>query len=166
MEPVQIGDLFDEFADDVSCFLAYYTHCEDVDDMVQETFIKAMKGLAKFEGRSNPKTWLLQIARNVAHDHYRKMEKQQKFLSIDQFDNLVSKDPSPESVIESHDLMTLFMNVLQQIKPEYREVILYRTILQMNSEETAKLLGWSSNRVRVNFHRGIKAVRGLSNGLL
>ncbi len=45
---------------------------EAAEDLVQETFIAALKGAEKFEGRSNPRTWLFGILNNKINDHFRK----------------------------------------------------------------------------------------------
>lgn len=161
----EIAHLFDEFADDVYSFLVYYTGTQDVDDLVQETFIKAMRGIDKFEGRSNSKTWLLQIARNVAVDHYRR-NKKHSFVSDDYLRDMDSGEKTPEELAELRDSHKIMFQLLSQLKPMYREVILYRTVMDMTVEETARLLNWPASRVRVTFHRAIKAVRGLSNGVL
>ncbi len=42
------------------------------EDLVQETFIAALRGADKFEGRSNPRTWLFGILNNKINDHFRK----------------------------------------------------------------------------------------------
>ena len=156
----QIAHLFDEFADDVYSFLVYYTGTQDVDDLVQETFIKAMRGIDKFEGRSNPITWLLQIARNAAVDHYRR-NKKHSFVSDDCLRDMASGEKTPEELVELRDSHNVLLQLLSQLKPVYREVILYRTVMDMTVEETARALNWSVGRVRVTFHRAIKAVRGV-----
>jgi RNA polymerase sigma-70 factor (ECF subfamily) len=47
------------------------TRKEDVEDLAQETYIRALKGLDMFEGRSSFKTWLFSIATNLTKDHYK-----------------------------------------------------------------------------------------------
>ncbi|GEO25906.1 ECF RNA polymerase sigma factor SigM [Alicyclobacillus acidoterrestris] len=160
-----IARLFDEFADDIYSFLVYYTGTRDVDDLVQETFIKALRGLSKFEGRSSPKTWLLHIAKNVAVDHYRK-SRRHEFVADDLLRDVDSGQRTPEELAELKDSRDSILQLLSQLKPIYREVILCRTVMDMTVEETARALNCSGNRVRVIFHRAIKAARGLSNEVL
>ena len=45
---------------------------ETAEDLVQETFLAAVQGFAKFESKREPKTWLISILRNKIADHYRK----------------------------------------------------------------------------------------------
>jgi RNA polymerase sigma-70 factor, ECF subfamily len=66
-----IEQLFIKYNSYIYHFFVYYTQSTDVDDLVQECFMKALKGIHKFEGKSDPKTWLVSIARRVAIDHHR-----------------------------------------------------------------------------------------------
>jgi RNA polymerase sigma-70 factor (ECF subfamily) len=77
----KIEKWFLEYGSDVNHFLVYYLGQNNVEDLVQDVFIKALKGLPNFEGRAGPKTWLFAIARNVAIDFERK-KKISSLLSI------------------------------------------------------------------------------------
>ncbi|MFA7327306.1 MAG: RNA polymerase sigma factor [Candidatus Kapaibacterium sp.] len=46
---------------------------ETAEDLVQETFLAAINSFEKFEGKSEPKTWLLSILKNKIADHFRKV---------------------------------------------------------------------------------------------
>lgn len=62
-----------EYTDDMLSWAFHKTgHSEVAEDVVQDTFLSAFKNLDKFEGRSQPKTWLFSILRNKIIDHYRK----------------------------------------------------------------------------------------------
>jgi RNA polymerase sigma-70 factor, ECF subfamily len=56
---------------DVQRLLAHLAGPSEADDLTQETFLRAMRGLPGFAGRSSARTWLLSIARRVAVDHVR-----------------------------------------------------------------------------------------------
>lgn len=68
----QIEQWFMEYSNDLYHFLVYYTGKHDVDDLVQEVFIKALHNLHHFKGASSPKTWLISIARHLVIDLQRK----------------------------------------------------------------------------------------------
>jgi RNA polymerase sigma-70 factor (ECF subfamily) len=55
-----------------SCALHKTSNKETAEDLVQETFLVAVKSFEKFKGDSNPKTWLFSILNNKISDHYRK----------------------------------------------------------------------------------------------
>ena len=63
--PYSIELLYQEYYDDIYHYvlMMHYNH-DDIEDIVQNTFIKAIKGIGHFRGDSNVKTWLFTIARN------------------------------------------------------------------------------------------------------
>lgn len=158
LEHVTIEELFHLYADDVNHFLSYYTNQYDVEDLVQETFLKALKGLRHFKGNASYKTWLITIARNVAHDHARK-QKNKTWVSSDYYEGLSSLERLPEEIVEIHDTYHQLLVALGDVKPTYREIILLRTVMDFSLKEIAEVYGWTTNRVRVILHRGLKDVR-------
>jgi RNA polymerase sigma-70 factor, ECF subfamily len=158
LEDVTIEELFHLYADDVNHFLTYYTNQYDVEDLVQETFLKALKGLRSYKGNASYKTWLFTIARNVAHDYARK-QKHKTWVSDDFYQGLPSQERLPEEMAELSDTYNQLLSALNDIKPKYREIILLRTVMDLSLKEIAEVFGWTTNRVRVMLHRGLKDVR-------
>ncbi|MFC0472450.1 sigma-70 family RNA polymerase sigma factor [Halalkalibacter kiskunsagensis] len=68
----KISDWFYQYSNDIYHYLLYRFGSTDVEDLVQEVFIRAMMGYDSFRSDSSPKTWLFTIARNVAIDENRK----------------------------------------------------------------------------------------------
>lgn len=150
----------DLYADEIYSFLVYIV--KDVElakDLTQETFVRAMKGLEKFRAEANPKTWLFAIARNVALSHMRKWRREVHVRDESFFERLVSSHESPEEAVIRRDIGMKLLDVLYNLKPSYREVIVCREIMGMSSEETASVLGCTVNRVRVTLHRALKAAQ-------
>ncbi|MEK5523117.1 RNA polymerase sigma factor [Heyndrickxia sp. FSL W8-0423] len=67
-----IEELFQKYEQDITSYLIYYTGSADVEDLVQDTFLLAMKNLSNFKENSHPKTWLISIARNIVIDKFRR----------------------------------------------------------------------------------------------
>ncbi|ANF51141.1 hypothetical protein A0O34_11720 [Chryseobacterium glaciei] len=62
----------DEFSDFLFAFAVKRVNCrEDAEDIIQETFLSAYKGLKQFEGKASVKTWLTSILKNKIIDYYR-----------------------------------------------------------------------------------------------
>lgn len=70
----QFQQLYQDYEGFIRASLYWVGPPNEVDDLVQETFIKAWRGWEKFEGRSQAKTWLYRIAMNVAKDSLRKKD--------------------------------------------------------------------------------------------
>jgi RNA polymerase sigma-70 factor (ECF subfamily) len=67
-----IEQWFYDYEKDITSFLIYFTGTNEVEDLVQDTFVIALRKLPMFKGNSQPKTWLISIARNLVIDRYRK----------------------------------------------------------------------------------------------
>lgn len=152
-----IEEWFRLYSDDVYNFLIYYTRSTDVDDMVQEVFIKAMRNHQSFKGESNPKTWLFTIARHVAIDSFRKKKRdkeRQESLDLD-----VKNEVGPEQIYELSEEKHYVYKAVNSLKDTYRDVVILRGIKEFSVIETAKILGWSQVKVRVTYHRALKMLR-------
>jgi RNA polymerase sigma-70 factor, ECF subfamily len=152
----KIEKWFLEYGSDVNHFLVYYLGQNNVEDLVQDVFIKALKGLPNFEGRAGPKTWLFAIARNVAIDFERK-KKISRLLSI----RLMKEwkyDPTQDEFSLREDLENVY-RIVRKLKRNFKEVIFYRIFEDFYVAETAEILGWTTTRVNVTLHRAIKIVR-------
>jgi RNA polymerase sigma-70 factor (TIGR02943 family) len=84
-----IAELFTNFSD----YLYNYaiTRVNDThvaEDLVQETFISALKGYDSFQSKSKESTWLIAILKNKIIDHYRKKSKQYFLHSLDEMQNI------------------------------------------------------------------------------
>jgi RNA polymerase sigma-70 factor (ECF subfamily) len=74
--------------DHVWRFCAYLGRGYDVDDLVQETYARALRALPRFEGRSSPRVWLLSIARRVCADAIRHAQRRRAIDSWSRRDRL------------------------------------------------------------------------------
>ncbi|MED1782786.1 RNA polymerase sigma factor [Brevibacillus fortis] len=151
----RIEQWFLTYSQDVYRFLVYYTGRTDIDDLVQETFIRALKAMQE-TAVENPKTWLFAIARNVAIDERRKT-KLISWLPDIFLQHLVSHDKTPEESLELSENKRLLYEMINQLKRSYRDVLILRGIKGLSSKETAEVLGWSEAKVNLTMHRAMKA---------
>lgn len=160
-----IMDWFHEYSDDIFNFLIYYTGRKDVEDMVQEVFIRALKRLTTFNERSNPKTWLFSIARNIAIDEMRKQkkEKEKQQRLVRSFDRIHVQ--SPEEAVRADETNNEIYGAIQTLKQNYRDVLILKGIKELSVKETADILQWSENKVNVTYHRALKALEKKVGGL-
>ncbi|WP_429843995.1 RNA polymerase sigma factor [Brevibacillus sp. FIR094] len=87
---------YQQYGHDIYNYLAYFTGRRDVEDLVQEVFMKALRALSSYEGRAQPKTWLLTIARHAAID-YRRKQKMMDWFPENVLRLLTSKERTPEN---------------------------------------------------------------------
>jgi RNA polymerase sigma-70 factor (ECF subfamily) len=154
-----ITDWFKEYHDDIFNFLIYYTGSLDVEDLVQEVFIKAVRNIHKFKGNSNPRTWLISIARNVAIDDVRKRKKEEiKRNRFKQFNGLKKLQDSPEELLGLSETKAELYTTMKTLKQTYYDVLIFRGIKELSVYETAQALNWSENKVKLTYHRALKAL--------
>lgn len=153
-----IEQWFLRYGDDIYKFLVYYTGNRDVEDLVQDVFLKALKSLGTFEGRSQPKTWLLTIARHTAIDHARK-QRLRNWLPDKWLNTLQSEERTPEELLNLQEEQKGLYQAIRQVKPAFREVLILRGLKGLSPKETAEILNWTENKVNVTFHRALKSVK-------
>ncbi|WLD93259.1 RNA polymerase sigma factor [Alkalihalobacillus sp. AL-G] len=154
-----ISQWFYLYGNDVYRYLVYFTGSSDVEDLVQEVFIKALKSLNTFKNHSSPKTWLFTIARNLAIDEMKSKKKSmwKKLIPIDE--NLSSNEQNPEMVFLNDQSAKELHDVIQLLNNNYRDVVILRGVNQFSVAEAASVLNWPEEKVRTNYHRALKALR-------
>jgi RNA polymerase sigma-70 factor, ECF subfamily len=153
-----IEQWFYQYKRDIYNFLIYYMGTKDVDDVFQECFLKAFKGVKKQHDISNPKTWLLAIARNSAIDYLRKQKQNVRKVERLKDNKLFSYDSLADIYHLSERKKELLQNIYR-LKTNYREVIIMRGIEGYSVSETANILNWSENKVNVTYHRALKELK-------
>jgi RNA polymerase sigma-70 factor, ECF subfamily len=159
MPNTRISDWFQQYSNDLYQFLIYYLGSNDVEDLVQEVFIRAIKKMDSFEGKSSPKTWLFSIARHIAIDEMRRKQRA-KIKNLILMGNQESHETkTPDSLLNLNETNKDLYNAIQQLNKNYRDVIIFRGIKELSVEETAEILNWKEEKVRLTFHRAIKALQ-------
>ena len=140
-----------------------YNH-EDVEDLMQETFIAAYLNLEKFERRSTFKTWITRIMLNQCYQKAQKLSfKNEKANAIlnekttPMFESNRSTD-AYRSVL-NNELGNIVSNALVSIPLEYRMVFSLRELSGMSIAETAELLDISETNVKVRLNRARQMLR-------
>jgi RNA polymerase sigma-70 factor, ECF subfamily len=163
----RISSWFESYSDDIYHYLVYYTGRKDVEDLVQEVFLKAMRGVTNFKGTSSPKTWLISIARNTAIDEARK-QKMLRFVPFqDNSQTEEGKKLNPALISQVNDDYATLYEAISQLKKSYRDVILLRKISELSAKETAEVLNWKVDKVNLTLHRAMNALEkilALKNG--
>lgn len=161
----RITEWFHEYSNDLLNYLIYYTGRVDVEDLVQEVFIKAFRRFHTFNELSNPKTWLFSIARNIAIDAMRRQKKernkQQKLMDFHQ----PAFNQSPEDIYRLNETNKEIYRKIQTLKQNYRDVLILKGIKEFSNKDTAAILHWSETKVSVTFNRALKALEKRIGGL-
>ncbi len=118
----------------------------DVDDIVQEVFLVAMRRLSEFEGRSTIQTWLFAILRNVVLEHHRRRKQQGSREARDsraelEMEELFNSHDIPDRIAEQSQAMQLVYGMLDKLDAPKREVFVLVELEQMSAPEVAEAIG-------------------------
>jgi len=144
--------------------MSYGFKHEDVEDLMQETFIAAYLNLEKFEGRSSFKTWITRIMLNQCYQKaqklsfkYEKANDTMNEKTTPMFESNLSSD-TYRSVL-NHELSNIVAHALLSIPFEYRMVFSLRELNGMSTAETAEVLDISETNVKVRLNRAKHMLR-------
>jgi len=158
MDKESVKELFLMHQHEIYNFLVYFMGTRDVEDLVQEVFIKLLKSHYRLQDVTNSKSLLFTMARNIAID-YRRKKRIQSLIPIDSLFDLASKDKTPLDHLESSEEKDYLFRLLSKLKPAYRDVIILRRIQHLSIEETAQVLGWNETKVKTTLHRALKKLK-------
>jgi len=138
---------------------SYFRNKEDALDIVQETFLRFHQKAHMFEKGKNFQTWLLQIAKNICIDYYRKHHKKNNELRRDENIeemNHASHDSSHHD--PSSDLKEIFSRCLEKLSDKQRMIFVMKHYNHLHYNEIAQVLNIALGTVK-SLH--FKAVRNL-----
>lgn len=128
----------------------------DLDDVVQETFIRAFRSVDRFRGQCQFRTWLLTIGGNVLKDFGRRAARR-RVLPLDEAVRDARGDPHEHA--EASESEALLAAGLQKLPRLQREVFLLRAQQGMEYDDIAAALGTTSGAARVHYHHAVKRLK-------
>jgi RNA polymerase sigma-70 factor (ECF subfamily) len=120
------------------------------DDVTQEAFIRAYRGIDGLRDQAYVKTWLYSLTRNAAIDWLRAHKR--KFVSLEDSE-LDVEQPVADDPGDSTDALDSVMNVLEGLRQDYREIILMRYIEKLTYLQIAAALKMTVGAVGEKLHR-------------
>jgi RNA polymerase sigma-70 factor (ECF subfamily) len=137
------------------------SNADDAADILQKTFIKAFTGIGGFERRSSFRTWLYQIAINLAKNLYRDRSRAAQ-VSLD--DVVIRRDPKTlEGIIRKETRERLY-RALAVLPEKQRITVMLRIQSQKTFEEIAGIMKCSVGTSKANYHHGVKKLKALFEG--
>lgn len=150
------------------------------EDLVQETFLAALKGQSNFGGRSSERTWLIGILKNKVVDHYRKRSRETDLPNIEQLSDqgdgdFISSGPEagswqpskrptewmldPNDPAEQAQFWDQLHRCLDGLDDRLARVYSLREIYEVDYQEVCNILAVTPTNLRVILHRARKLLR-------
>jgi RNA polymerase sigma-70 factor (ECF subfamily) len=151
MAGVTFAQAAERHLDDVYGYLAWFTGDRFVaEDLAAETFERGLRLWHRFdERRGSPRTWLCQLARTVALDHFRserrRLRREERAAVPEGYEESLADGLSPE--LEA---------ALLSLSAGEREVIALRVMLELDAQTAARVLGISATNCTTRLSRALK----------
>ncbi|HTL67421.1 MAG TPA: sigma-70 family RNA polymerase sigma factor [Lacunisphaera sp.] len=145
----------------------------DAEDIAQDTFIRAHRGLNNFRGDSSLSTWLCRIAVNLARNRYWYFFRRGRHVTVslnqpvaeNQTLPLVevvpADDPTPPRMAMQNEFVSLISNCLDQLEAQHRDILRRRYILHESYEEIGRSLNINIGTVKSRIARSREKLRRL-----
>jgi RNA polymerase sigma-70 factor (ECF subfamily) len=152
------GALYERFARLVHGVLLASAERDDVPDLVQDVFFRALQHLHTLREPAAFAGWIATMARNEARMHHRAAKPTEELS-----EQLAQPAAAAPDAMETEEVL----KALRALPERYREPLTLRLVEQMGGEEIARTLGLTHGTVRVYLHHGIRLLReqlGARNG--
>lgn len=135
-----------------NCIYKYlYNLCKDTalaEDLTQETFLKAVKGINKFNNECKINTWLYRIAKNVWIDY---LKKKKITLSLDE--QLITDNSLENDIEDKNSKLNLYKSI-HKLDETTKEVMFLRINVELSFREIGNIFNKSEEWARIVFYRG------------
>ncbi len=134
---------------------------DDAEDLVQETYLKALRSFASFQPGTNFRAWIFQILRNTFLSSRTKFERRMtEALDSDEGEPELAVDTeTPETILINRSDSQLLQRAIDDLPVHYRETLLLCEVEEMSYQEIAQILSIPIGTVMSRLARARKAVR-------
>jgi len=144
---------------------------QDAEEVTQDAFIRAHRGLGNFRGDSAFSTWLYQIATNLARNRYWYWwrRKRDKSVSIDApigadndttlADIISAEVETPDDITVTQEFVNRIGTGMEKLGTKHREILILRNVKNLSYEEIAGILGISIGTVKSRIARARESLR-------
>lgn len=159
-DPDVFGELVSRYQERLFRFIrrTSYFCIEDIEDIVQETFIKAYRSLNIFDTDLKFSTWIYQIARNTTIDAIRKKQTRPQTVCLEQDDviKFLRSDSDMQINLETKEQLKIMQGIISTLPHKYREVMILRFLEEKNYEEIMDIIQKPKGTVAALINRGRK----------
>jgi RNA polymerase sigma-70 factor (ECF subfamily) len=129
----------------------------DIDELVQDTFVRAFNSLDGFRGDSSFRTWLFTIERRLLLDRRRADQRRRDKTEIQESDAVTEFDALDGMVAD--ETQAKLQHAIKRLSPTQRQVFALRVAEGMSYKEIADAVGTTEGAARVHYHNAMRAVK-------
>lgn len=158
MDKINMDAVYQEYATLIYRFL--YTHTHDADwsqELMQETFLRAVDSISRYDGSCKLSVWLCQIAKHVMWQELRKKKRFDTVAWTEDFPDTQRQDGEGCALQQEHTKEVYrAIHLLPELE---KEVVLYRMTGELSFRQIGEILGKSENWSRTVFYRAKQKIR-------
>ncbi|MBL8988126.1 MAG: sigma-70 family RNA polymerase sigma factor [Gemmatimonadetes bacterium] len=128
----------------------------ELDDLVQEAFFRAFRGLDGWRGEASFRSWLYRIGTNLNRDRFRR-QKGRQMVPIE--DQEIPDHADPEGEAGANEMETRLLDELERLPRLQREVFLLRAQQGLEYDQICATLGTTPGAARVHYHHAVKRLK-------
>ena len=142
----------------------------EADDLAQDVFVQVHRKLGSLRDQDALVSWLYRIATHVCYDRFRKSSRRPSTESLDDGDDVsIRVEPADadvvrlDRVIERKEMSACVRKYIEELRPEYRQVIVLHDLERLTNPEIAEMLAVSLDTVKIRLHRARRKLEGVLN---
>jgi len=151
------SELVARHAQALARFAASFGAQDEIDDLVQDTFIRAFQSLDGFRAESSFRTWLFTIERRLLLDRRRAEKRRPSRVEVQEGDAATEYDALDTMV--AGEAAQRVRQAMTKLSPTQREVFALRVAQGLSYREIAELVGTTEGAARVHYHNAMRAVK-------
>jgi RNA polymerase sigma-70 factor (ECF subfamily) len=129
----------------------------EIEELVQDTFVRAFASIDSFRGESSLRTWLFTIERRLMLDRRRSERRQRATVPVEPSDAVTEYDPLDSLLAEEAE--SRVRRAVDALSPTQREVFTLRVEQGMSYKDIAGIVGTTEGAARVHYHNAMRAVK-------
>ena len=151
--------LVERHAPSLARFAASLGERSDVEEIVQDTFVRAFGSIDSFRGDSSLRTWLFTIERRLILDRRRSDRRRRDTVAIDERDAVTEYDALDSMVAGETERRV--RHAIERLSPMQRDVFTLRVNEGLSYKEIAEVVGSTEGAARVHYHNAMRALKEL-----
>jgi RNA polymerase sigma-70 factor (ECF subfamily) len=148
-------------ADALARFAASSGERDEIEELVQDTFVRAFSSLDSFRGDSSFRTWLFTIERRLMLDRRRADRRQRITVPVEAGD--AATDYTALDALLAEEVGSRVRTAVDSLSPTQREVFTLRVEQGLSYKEIAEVVGTTDGAARVHYHNAMRTVKEFLN---
>ncbi len=153
--------LVNQHADALARFAASSGEREEIEELVQDTFVRAFSSLDSFRGESSFRTWLFTIERRLMLDRRRSERRRRATVPVQAGD--LATDYTALDALLARETESRVRVAIDSLSPTQREVFALRVEQGLSYREISDVVGTTEGAARVHYHNAMSAVKEFLN---